>query len=130
MKKIVWQFSIFKLRHASMRKIFDDSFLCSHDDLVRWYNVVPRKVNIHYLRTRLDRLPTHSNFGIRGIDLNSTRCPVCDNDIETALHFSVECSVAVDLWNSFSRWWDIGDFPKDIIGLITWSNSLALNNHT
>ncbi|GJS84232.1 plastid delta12-fatty acid acetylenase [Tanacetum coccineum] len=46
-------------------KAIDDSFMCSHDDSVRWNKVLPTKVNTHSWDMRLDRLPTRDNLDIR-----------------------------------------------------------------
>nr|GEY37529.1 RNA-directed DNA polymerase, eukaryota, reverse transcriptase zinc-binding domain protein [Tanacetum cinerariifolium] len=42
------------------------------------------------------RLPTRSELDLRGIDVDSVRCPKCDNDIETKQHVFVSCPVAVE----------------------------------
>ncbi|GJU43792.1 reverse transcriptase domain-containing protein, partial [Tanacetum coccineum] len=34
--------------------------------------------------------------------------------------------VAVEIWKMVSMWWDIGDSPKDLQSLITWSDSVNL----
>ena len=112
-----------------MRYIIDSSFLYFNDDPVRWNKILPIKINIHSWRLSLNRLPTRFNLDTRGIDLNSVRCPVCDGDIETDLHLFVRCPIAVSNWNSISMWWNIGDFPKDINGLIKWSDGLTLNKY-
>ncbi|GKA86090.1 F-box domain containing protein [Tanacetum coccineum] len=85
---------------------------------VRWNKNLPIKVNIHTWRLFLDRLPTRYNLDIRGIDLDSTRCPICDNGIETANHVFMDCSVAIGVWDSISSWWGVNDCPKDLQNLI------------
>ncbi|GJU08416.1 reverse transcriptase domain, reverse transcriptase zinc-binding domain protein [Tanacetum coccineum] len=97
---------------------------------IRWNKNRPIKINIHSWRLSLNCLPTRFNLDRRGIDLNSVRCLVCDGDIETDLHVFVKCLIAISIWNSISRWWNTSDFPKDINGLIKWSDTLTLNKHT
>nr|GEU52715.1 RNA-directed DNA polymerase, eukaryota, reverse transcriptase zinc-binding domain protein [Tanacetum cinerariifolium] len=36
---------------------------------------------------------------ITEIDLDSIRCPVCDNDLETEKHILVKCDIAKSVWN-------------------------------
>nr|GFA69039.1 RNA-directed DNA polymerase, eukaryota [Tanacetum cinerariifolium] len=115
---------------SEMRYIIDSSFLYSSGVRVRWNKNLPIKINIHSWRLSLNRLPTRFNLDRSGIDLNSVRCPVCDDDIETDLHVFVKCPIVDPIWNSISRWWNISDFPKDINGLIKWSDTLTLNKHT
>ncbi|GKE42550.1 RNA-directed DNA polymerase, eukaryota, reverse transcriptase zinc-binding domain protein, partial [Tanacetum coccineum] len=40
------------------------------------------------------RIPTRVNLDHIGVDLDSVRCPVCDNDLETEDHILVKCEVA------------------------------------
>ena len=35
----------------------------------------------------------------KGIDLDSTRCPLCDDALETESHLFVECCIARDAWS-------------------------------
>ncbi|GJY59580.1 RNA-directed DNA polymerase, eukaryota, reverse transcriptase zinc-binding domain protein [Tanacetum coccineum] len=111
---------------SSMRSHIESVMLSSVHDPVRWNKCLPLKINIHVWRLLLDRLPTHHNLDVRGIDLDSTRCPMCDDNIETTQHLFVECKVAVEIWKMVSMWWDISDFPKDLQSLITWSDSVNL----
>ena len=115
-----------KFSVSSMRYHIESTMLSSVLDPVRWNKCLPLKINIHAWRLLLDRLPTRHNLDVRGIDLDSTRCPVCDDNIETAHHLFVECKVAADIWKMVSTWWDIGDSPKDLQSLITWSDSVNL----
>nr|GEW14748.1 reverse transcriptase domain-containing protein [Tanacetum cinerariifolium] len=64
---------------------------------------------------------------IRRINLDSTRCPKCDNGIETDNHVFVDYSVAIGVWNSISSWWGVNDCPKDLQNLIRWADSVDIN---
>ncbi|GJU00433.1 putative RNA-directed DNA polymerase, eukaryota, reverse transcriptase zinc-binding domain protein [Tanacetum coccineum] len=76
----------------NMRKLISLSTIntnnCHH---TRWNKLLPSKVNILTWRVSNKRFPTRSNLDSRGIDLDSTRCPLCDNDIETEDHVLVYC---------------------------------------
>ncbi|GJU01514.1 reverse transcriptase domain, reverse transcriptase zinc-binding domain protein [Tanacetum coccineum] len=113
---------------SSMRSHIESVMLSSVHDPVRWNKCLPLKINIHVWRLLLDRLLTRHNLDVRGIDLDSTRCLVCDDNIETTQHLFVECKVAVEIWKMVSIWWDIGDSPKDLQSLITWSDSVKLTS--
>lgn len=54
------------------------------------------------------------NLDKRGIYLNFTRCPICDEDQEMELDLFAYFRVAKDLWN-VSCWWLIGDFDLHCI---------------
>ncbi|GKE32371.1 RNA-directed DNA polymerase, eukaryota, reverse transcriptase zinc-binding domain protein [Tanacetum coccineum] len=113
---------------ASFRRHVESSCLLSSLDPIRWNKHLPIKVNIHAWRLCLYRLPTRVNLDKKGIDLDSVRCPVCDDDMETTKHMFIECSVAVELWNLVSTWWDVGDYPRDIQGLYSWVDLVNLNS--
>ncbi|GKC79241.1 reverse transcriptase domain, reverse transcriptase zinc-binding domain protein [Tanacetum coccineum] len=63
-----------------------------------WNETLPIKINILTWRIQHKRLPTCSNLDRRGIDLNSTRCPVCDNDIKKEEHLFIPCNIAKETW--------------------------------
>lgn len=97
------------------------------EDQVRWNKCLPIKINVHTWRLFRDRLPTRYNLDIRGIDLHSSLCPVCDEHIETSKHLFIDCSIASQLWKLVCYWWGFHDYPKDVCGLITWADSVDLN---
>ena len=87
---------------------------------------MPFKINIHSWRLSNNRLPTRFNLDVRGIDLHSVRCPICDEDVETSQHLFIDCIVASRLWSIIAKWWGIDDFPKDLPNLITWGDAASL----
>lgn len=70
----------------------------------RWRTYLPRKVNIFYRRTRLNRLPTRINLDDKGIDIPSIVCGICNEDIDEISHIFISCKVAVELWRYFGKW--------------------------
>ena len=119
-----------KFTVASMRCKIEDSMFGSQLETVYWNKYVPIKVNIHNWRLRLDRLPTRCNLDTRGIDLHSTRCPLCDEALETAQHLFVECMVAKDIWIMIKKWWGLGEYPRQLHDLLSWSHSVPLETLT
>ena len=75
----------------------------------RWNKALPSKINISSWRILHKRLPTRFNLDRRGVDLDSTRCPVCDEDIETEEHLFTSCYVATETWTRVFTWWKIQD---------------------
>ncbi|XP_071741069.1 uncharacterized protein [Rutidosis leptorrhynchoides] len=67
--------------------------------------LVPKKVEVFIWRARLGRIPVRFELDKRGIDLNSVRCPICDDDIETMEHILFSCQVAKDIWAKVLKWW-------------------------
>ncbi|GJU37692.1 putative RNA-directed DNA polymerase, eukaryota, reverse transcriptase zinc-binding domain protein [Tanacetum coccineum] len=113
---------------ALMRKQLEHSLLSSNGEAIRWNRDLPIKINIHSWRISLDRIPTRFNLDKRGIDLHSTRCPVYDGAIETSQHLFVECPIVAHIWDSIMGWWGLPDHPKDLFNLITWSDTINLDN--
>ncbi|XP_071686285.1 uncharacterized protein [Rutidosis leptorrhynchoides] len=68
---------------------------------------VPQKLAIFVWWAKLNRLPVRSELDNRGIDLHSTRCPVCDDDVETLNHSLLTCKIAIDIWTRIRKWWNI-----------------------
>ncbi|GKE03515.1 RNA-directed DNA polymerase, eukaryota, reverse transcriptase zinc-binding domain protein [Tanacetum coccineum] len=91
----------------SMRSYISNLHYTANPQPYRWNKALPIKINISSWRIHNERLPTRSNLNRRGIDLHSTRCPVCDNDIETEAHLFITCEVAIDTWSKVLTWWKI-----------------------
>ncbi|PWA61100.1 hypothetical protein CTI12_AA376090 [Artemisia annua] len=66
---------------------------------------------------RKDRLPTRSNLDARGIDIDSLRCPVCNDAIESTTHLFVECTVAADIWSRIKDWWGLTPEKLNLVHL-------------
>ncbi|GJU71560.1 zinc finger, CCHC-type containing protein [Tanacetum coccineum] len=94
-----------------MRKIISSTSHNSNSLHTRWNKLIPLKVNILAWRVSNKRIPTRYNLDRRGIDLHSTRCPVCDNDIETEEHLFVKCPIAIASWKMVFSWWQLVDIP-------------------
>ncbi|GJW25715.1 RNA-directed DNA polymerase, eukaryota, reverse transcriptase zinc-binding domain protein [Tanacetum coccineum] len=115
---------------SSMRKWIDATLSPDSNNVsrIRWNRLLLIKVNIHSWRLGLDRLPTRCNLNARGIEIDSTHCPVCNEGQETSCQLFIECPVAVGLWNMVSAWWSCGDFPKDIHSLLVWGDNVNFSN--
>ncbi|XP_071700289.1 uncharacterized protein [Rutidosis leptorrhynchoides] len=69
-------------------------------------NFVPQKIGIFVWRTKLGRLPVRVELDKRGIDLDSVRCPTCNNDVETVEYMILSCPKVKELWNRIFRWYN------------------------
>ncbi|GJT66730.1 RNA-directed DNA polymerase, eukaryota [Tanacetum coccineum] len=66
---------------GSARRYIDKKLLISGSEPTRWCKVIPQKVNILAWRISLDKLPTRINLDVRGFDVPSILCPICDTDV-------------------------------------------------
>ncbi|XP_071694839.1 uncharacterized protein [Rutidosis leptorrhynchoides] len=83
-------------------------------------NLVPKKIKIFVWRARRKRLPTLVELDKRGIDLDSIRCPLCDDDIESVDHSLFLCKHVIEVWNKVFNWWGCGNInPRNLGDLFT-----------
>ncbi|PWA85898.1 reverse transcriptase domain, Reverse transcriptase zinc-binding domain protein [Artemisia annua] len=94
---------------------------------VKWNKTLPIKINIHSWRLSKDRLPTRSNLDARGIDIDSLRCPVCNDAIESTPHLFVECTIASDIWSRIKDWWGLVCTLNNLDGILSWHETAHLN---
>ncbi|GJX59890.1 RNA-directed DNA polymerase, eukaryota [Tanacetum coccineum] len=72
-------------------------------------------------------LPTRHNLDAHGIDMHSTRCAICDEDIETTHHLFIDHTLASSIWSSVATCWGLSDFPTSVDLLIKWGDTINLN---
>ncbi|XP_071687335.1 uncharacterized protein [Rutidosis leptorrhynchoides] len=68
-------------------------------------NLVPLKLEVFIWRTMRRRLPTKTELDKRGIDLDSVRCPLCDDDVESIDHSLFLCRHSYEVWDRVFKWW-------------------------
>ncbi|XP_071691680.1 uncharacterized protein [Rutidosis leptorrhynchoides] len=85
-------------------KLLQDSISINETERL---NLLPQKVGVFISRAKQRQIPVRVELDKRGVDLDSVRCPVCDNDIETVEHTLLHCSFAKDLWSRAFRWWNV-----------------------
>ncbi|GKA86171.1 RNA-directed DNA polymerase, eukaryota, reverse transcriptase zinc-binding domain protein [Tanacetum coccineum] len=91
---------------------------------MRWNRLFPSNVNILIWRALKKRLPNRYNLDKRGIDLDSVRCPLCNNDIEMEDHVFVSGPIVTDLSEKVLRvllgygrvWPDMAGSCRDMAG--------------
>ncbi|GKD59902.1 hypothetical protein Tco_1297411, partial [Tanacetum coccineum] len=55
-----------------------------------------------------DDVPTRSNLSLRGVDIPTINCPICNLVVESSHIFS-SCLVARKVWRIFLLWWELDD---------------------
>ncbi|GKD68291.1 RNA-directed DNA polymerase, eukaryota [Tanacetum coccineum] len=93
------------------RLAIDDLILPSYFEPTRWVNLIPIKINVFMWRARRDGLPTRHNLVRKGVNLESTDCPVCQLEEEDVCHLLFRCSLAQEVLQRVCRWWEI-DFQN------------------
>ncbi|GJZ26864.1 RNA-directed DNA polymerase, eukaryota, reverse transcriptase zinc-binding domain protein [Tanacetum coccineum] len=97
----VWEFTYDASRRFSvnsMRKLFSTMSSDTNSHPTRWNKLLPSKVTILTWHVLNKILPTRFNLDRCGIDLDTVRCPLCNNDIETEDHIFVKRPLAIDTW--------------------------------
>ncbi|GJZ96376.1 RNA-directed DNA polymerase, eukaryota [Tanacetum coccineum] len=77
-----------------VRNFIDDLFLPCQAVPTRWVKYIPIKVNIFAWRARQDCLPTRVNLVRRGINIESSTCPICLTCEEDVNHIFFRCDLA------------------------------------
>ncbi|XP_071695658.1 uncharacterized protein [Rutidosis leptorrhynchoides] len=120
-------FSVKKLTNFINEKLFH-SVQSNHETLKN--NLVPKKLEVFVWRTIKKRLPVRMELDKRGIDLNSLRCPICDDDLESVDHSLIFCKYSLELWNRVCKWWGFNQFGNlsmnEILRGITPKNTSML----
>ncbi|XP_071713283.1 uncharacterized protein [Rutidosis leptorrhynchoides] len=93
-----WSFSNKGFEVKLLTAIIEEKILGNTTNIIPTIrnNLIPKKIEIFMWRALKKRLPVRVELDKRGIDLNSTRCPLCDGDLET--HYQIY------------RWWGMGNF--------------------
>ncbi|XP_071729653.1 uncharacterized protein [Rutidosis leptorrhynchoides] len=107
-----WSFSNKGFEVKQLTSIIEEKILGNTTNIIPTIrnNLIPKKIEIFMWRALKKRLPVHVELDKRGIDLNSTRCPLCDGDLETVDHTLIFCNHALDVWMRIYRWWGMGNF--------------------
>ncbi|GKB29168.1 putative RNA-directed DNA polymerase [Tanacetum coccineum] len=108
-----------------MRCLIVNSSIQSYSTPTRRNKLVPIKINIASWRMENRRIPTRVNLDHIGVDLDSVRCHVCDNDLETEDHILVKFEVAASVWVEVLNWWNINHTHLDNLNDVLSIPSLA-----
>ncbi|GJW76566.1 RNA-directed DNA polymerase, eukaryota, reverse transcriptase zinc-binding domain protein [Tanacetum coccineum] len=84
-----------KFMVKSTRILIDDKILPKVEVPTRWIKVIPNKVNVHAWRVCFDKLPSRLNLSLRGVDIPSIFCPLCNSVVESTSHVFFSCPLAL-----------------------------------
>ncbi|XP_071709126.1 uncharacterized protein [Rutidosis leptorrhynchoides] len=97
------KFTTSTLRNLIDEKILPPSTLHAETML---NNLIPKKIGLFIWRASIKRLPVRIELDKWGIDLDSLRCPTCNNDVKSVEHVLLKCPFAKDVWDRTFRWWN------------------------
>ncbi|PWA69064.1 RNA-directed DNA polymerase, eukaryota, Reverse transcriptase zinc-binding domain protein [Artemisia annua] len=75
----------------SVRVAIDKCGIVSTSRPTRWSSLIPSKFLIFVWRAERNRIPTRVELDLKGIDIPSILCPICDNELETVDHILAKC---------------------------------------
>ncbi|GKA75418.1 RNA-directed DNA polymerase, eukaryota [Tanacetum coccineum] len=85
------------------------------------------KINVFAWRARLDRLPTRCNLLYRGVEIESSLCPVCGLLPEDISHILFKCDLAVSICRRICHWWNINWIEvNSFVDWTGWFSSIRL----
>ncbi|XP_071736202.1 uncharacterized protein [Rutidosis leptorrhynchoides] len=129
----MWKFNNFgRYTSKSLSSIFTEisasnSLPCGPTEL---NSPLPQKIGIFIWRAKQNKLPVRTELDNRDIDLNSTRCPVCDEDLETVSHTLLSCKFALDIWNRVGNWCNFGNINISTLADISKPFNPSLTSST
>nr|GEW59182.1 RNA-directed DNA polymerase, eukaryota [Tanacetum cinerariifolium] len=108
-------------------KFIDEQLSICSGTPTRWIKFVHIKVNILAWRLAFDKLLTRLTMSLRGLELPSIHCPVCNSNVESTSHLFFACNVARVISSNILMWWGLSIVYfasyQDWIG---WIDSLKL----
>nr|GEW22974.1 RNA-directed DNA polymerase, eukaryota [Tanacetum cinerariifolium] len=108
---------------SSARKAIDNHILPKGTTKTRWIKEVPIKINIHAWKVKNDCFPTRFNMSRRGMDIDSTLCPLCNSMAESSRHLFFSCNFIRDIMLKINRWWEVDH--REIDSYDEWLEWLA-----
>ncbi|GKA43878.1 RNA-directed DNA polymerase, eukaryota [Tanacetum coccineum] len=106
----------------SSRSFIDDIFLPNAGVSTRWIKVLPIKINVFAWKVFLDAFTTRINLSLRGIDIPSIQCPICNLAVESSSHIFFSCPVARKVWRKIMIWYLL----RDVVAHLEVQKSFAL----
>ena len=88
----------------SLRSIIDNVINSPFAGFCFWNKWLPTRVNCFLWRLLLNRLPNRTKLRLRGINIPSDICPLCEANAEVADHLFLSCPKVQDIWNWSFRW--------------------------
>ncbi|GJV19402.1 RNA-directed DNA polymerase, eukaryota [Tanacetum coccineum] len=114
----------------SVRNLIDDYILPSKDVPTRWVKVIPININSFACRVFLDKLPTRLDLSLRGVNISSIVCPLCDASVESSSHLFFTCPLVCQVRSKVSRWWELDDpVLHSYDEWLTWFNNIRLSKN-
>ncbi|GJR23759.1 putative ribonuclease H-like domain-containing protein [Tanacetum coccineum] len=105
-------FKVKSLANSLQNLLLADSKLNFHHI---WNSWIPHKVNICVWRASLDKLPTRSNLILRGVNVSSVLCPLCDAEVESVEHCLIKC-----LWIGNFRCPRVNKVLNGVLQCVIW----------
>lgn len=84
--------------------------------------MVHKIVNILSWRLLMDRIHVRSSLEAKGVNVSSTLCPLCQQNIETTRHLFVDYDIANKTWKLIIKWLDLDIHvhlsPSDLLKIV------------
>ncbi|GJZ86688.1 RNA-directed DNA polymerase, eukaryota, reverse transcriptase zinc-binding domain protein [Tanacetum coccineum] len=105
-----WQWNLIGSNIFNVKDIrlyIDSISLPEFPTKTRWCRFIPRKINILVWRILRDRIPTRWNLSMKGFEVPSLLCPLCNISPETSSHLFWTCNLANSVWHLIFKWLDL-----------------------
>nr|GEU59523.1 RNA-directed DNA polymerase, eukaryota [Tanacetum cinerariifolium]GEY62529.1 RNA-directed DNA polymerase, eukaryota [Tanacetum cinerariifolium] len=124
----IWSLEASGLFSVASSRCYIDDILCAWEGApTRWVNLVPKKFNALAWRLSLNKLPTRHNISLRGMDIRSILCPICEVNVEYANHLFFSCMLAREIYERIFKWCGLLVVTfSSYIDWLTWFSSLKI----
>ncbi|XP_071718581.1 uncharacterized protein [Rutidosis leptorrhynchoides] len=126
----IWKFGTFTTSAFMSHLIELDASTSSNNDPTIINSLIPQKIGIFIWRAKQNKLPLRTELDKRGIDLHSTRCPVCDDDQETLHHLLLSCKHSIEIWNRILQWWKLNNLRIANLKELSKCSNPSLKSHS
>nr|GEU37394.1 reverse transcriptase domain, reverse transcriptase zinc-binding domain protein [Tanacetum cinerariifolium] len=95
-----WQWNLIGSNIFTVKDILiyiDSISLSEFPTETRWCHFIPRRINILVWHILRDRIPTRWNLSMKGFEVSSLLCPLCNIARETSSHLFWTCNLATSV---------------------------------
>lgn len=92
---------------ASLRRLIENKLFKPSGAKIIWIKTAPLKVFCFTWRARLGRIPTLSSLQLKGVNIGSSLCRLCNTCNESADRLLVSCPTIRSLWCKVFGWCSI-----------------------
>ncbi|KAJ0493828.1 putative reverse transcriptase zinc-binding domain-containing protein [Helianthus annuus] len=109
---------------AQLKDMFRKDRDTRRNQLMKWENWVPAKINLFIWRAEMGRILTRGALARRQVKLDNVLCALCETADEDHNHVLIGCGFAFGVWDAIGKWCKV-----DLIFAFDLLDVLLLHKH-